>query len=358
MLYRSRFRWCLFAVCAWPAIVGCDAGYLLHVTLGQLAVTARIVPISQALNDPNLTDDEKSKLAFVLKIRQYGIDRIGLRSTEAYTFFDANGRQPAAFVVSASNKDRLTPYLWDMPFVGLISTKGFFDEGLARAEADALKAGGYDVFLGRAAGFSTLGFFADPVRQSNLQSDEIELAELILHEMTHNTLFKPSDNNFNEGMATFVGRKAAQTYFEETFGVDSSQAVDARTRYADKKVIDQYVIALYAQMFAYYDGAKARGESFEQIVEGRSAQFDALRARYREEFEPQLLDPGHWSFNRDAELNNARILAGIVYQGSLDVYQAVFDKVGGSFSDAWSIFSEAAGQADSLGFLRTYAAAP
>ena len=125
-------------------LAGCDAGYLIDVSLGQIAVTARVVPVAQALNDSKLTDDERAKLAFTQVIRQYGIDRIGLKATEQFTFFDANGTQPAAFVVSASDKDRLRAYTWDLPFVGAIATKGFFDEGQARSEARSLRDRGFD----------------------------------------------------------------------------------------------------------------------------------------------------------------------------------------------------------------------
>ncbi|HKQ49769.1 MAG TPA: aminopeptidase [Phycisphaerae bacterium] len=350
----ARIRWSFTAACAlWLA--GCDGGYFLHLAFGQLSRSVRVMPIADALDDPEISEEEKAKLRLVQEVRLFGIERIGLRETDAYTVFEMNGMEPAAFVISASAKDSLTPFRWDLPFVGAISTKGFFDESLARAEADALIANGYDVFFGRTPGFSTLGFIADPVRQSNLKMDEIELAELILHEMLHTTIFKIGDGNFNEGMATFVGRQAAQTFFEQTYGADSAEAVAARSRFADKKVIDDYVIALYVTMGAYYRAAADRGDASSTIVEGRQAEFDALRARYRDEFEPQLLDPDRWAYNRDALIDNARILAGIVYQGSLDVYESVFVKLNGIFSDTLSVFNEAASQADSLGFLRRFA---
>lgn len=351
---RTRICRSLLAACA-LLLAGCDGGYFLHLAFGQLSRSVRVMPITEALNDPDLSEEEKAKLRLVQEVRLFGIARIGLRETDAYTYFEMNGMEPAAFVISASAKDSLTPYRWDLPFVGAISTKGFFDEALARSEADALTANGYDVFFGRTPGFSTLGFIADPVRQSNLKLDEIELAELILHEMLHTTIFKIGDGNFNEGMATFVGRQAAQTFFEETYGVDSVEAVAARTRVADKKVIDDYVIALYVTMGAYYRAAADRGDASSTIIEGREAEFDALRARYRDEFEPRLLDPERWVYNRDAVIDNARILAAIVYQGSLDVYEAVFVKVNGLFPDALSVFNEAASQTDSLGFLRRFA---
>ena len=355
MPLRTRIRWSFTAACAlWLA--GCDGGYFLHLAFGQLSRSVRVMPISDALNDPDLSDEEKAKLRLVQEVRLFGIERIGLRETEAYTYFEMNGTEPAAYVVSAAAKDSLTAYRWDLPFVGAISTKGFFDESIARAEADRLIAEGYDVFLGLTPGFSTLGFIADPVRQSNLKLDEIELAELILHEMLHTTIFKVGDGNFNEGMATFVGRQAAQTFFEETYGVDSAEAVAARSRFADKRVIDDYVIALYVTMGAYYRAAADRGDASSTIIEGREAEFEALRARYRDEFEPRLSDPDRWAYNRDAVIDNARILAGIVYQGSLDAYEAVFIKLNGFFSDTLKVFNEAASQTDSLGYLRRFAA--
>ena len=173
--------------------------------------------------------------------------------------------------------------------------------------------------------------------------------------MTHSTIFKPQRQQLNEGWRRSSAGRRRGAYFDETFGPDSARTVAARIRYADKKVIDQYVITLFSTMSAYYNGAAAAGETFEQIVDGRQAQFDALKARYRNEFEPRLMDPEHWAYNRTLELNNALILAAIVYQGSLDAYQGVFDKVGGSFSDALSIFAEAANQGDSIGFLRRFA---
>lgn len=348
----------LFALALISLSSGCDAEYLSHVTFGQLNVLSRIVPINKALSDPKLTDDERIKLALAQQIRIFGIERIGLKGTDSYTVFDFNGQQPAAWVVSASAKDSLTPFLWDYPIIGRFSTRGFFDEAYGRRVADELTAQGYDVFFGRAAGFSTLNFFPDPVRQSNLQTDTCELAELILHEMLHQTIYKFSDGNFNESMATFVGRTAAQAFFDETYGPNSPEAMDCRVRFTDKRVIDAYVSMLYSRMTNYYSAAKARGDSKETIIAGREAEFEAGRARYTTEFEPRLADPEHWAFNGNMTLNNARLLAGIAYQGDLSDFEAVFAKVGNNFAELLRVLAEAAKQTDSRAYLRNFAAAP
>lgn len=344
----------IFLALIFLAPAGCDVEYLTHIAFGQLNVLTSIVPVSQAVNDTNLTELERSRLALTQQIRQFGIDHIGLRGTDSYTVFHYNGQQPAAWIVVGAAKDSLTPYLWDYPIIGRYSTRGFFDEAYARRVALDLEAQGYDGLLGRAAGFSTLNVFPDPIRQSNLQMDEIELAELILHEMLHQTVFKLNDGNFNESMATFVGRTAAQTFFDTTYGPDSPAAAAARIRYADKLVIDQYVVTMYAHMNNYYTQAASAGIPRETIIAERDAEFAALQQRYTTDFEPMLLDPALWIVLRDTPVNNAKLLASIVYQGDLSDYRAVLEKVDGNFRAALAVFQEAANQSDSRAYLRAY----
>ncbi|MBN2563185.1 MAG: aminopeptidase [Phycisphaerae bacterium] len=355
---KAKLSVFVFACICFVLPLGCQVDYYVHLVLGELASLAATVPVADALDDPRLTEEEQSRLALTQEVRQFGIDRIGLFAGDAYTVFEMNGSEPAAYVLSASAKESLTSFRWDLLFVGLVATKGFFDQGMGEREADFLAAWDLDVYYTRADGFSTLGFLPDPVRQSNLRLDEIELATLILHEMTHSTVFKPSDMDFNESLATFVSRAAAQAWFDETFGADSEAAAAARVRFADKAVIDDYVNELFAVMTQYYEGAAARGESREEIIAGRQARFDAMADRFATEYEPRLQDPERWAFIADMEMDNARLLAAIRYQGSLADYQAVLDKVGGNFPDALAVFSRAAASPDSREYLRDWVLDP
>lgn len=363
---RVRSRWSsvaslglsVFLIALSVATAGCDAGYLSHLVLGELASLGRTMPVAEALTDPNLTQTERDKLAFVGRVRQFGIDRIGLFAGDAFTVFEAGGDGPAAWVLSASEQDRFAAYRWTFPIVGVLETKGFFDETMGRAEADALAAAGYDVFFGEAEGFSTLGFFPDPVRQANLRLDDINLAEFILHELTHSTVFKPSDIDFDEAMATFVGRAAAQAYFDETFGVGSPEAVEAAARFGDKRVIDEYVVALFDEVAAYYAAAADGGDSKETIVSGRAAVFAAAAGRYATDYAPRLSYPDRWAAVGDMPLDNARILAAVRYQGGLSDFSAVLEKTHGDFPAALAVFADAAGQEDSREYLRDWAASP
>lgn len=333
---------------------GCEFDYLLHLAAGELCSLSQTIPVEQALLDPRLTPEEQAKLALTQEVRQFGIDEIGLFAGPAYTVFEMNGNAPALYVLTASDKHRLRAYQWNIPFFGPSEVKGYFDRGMAEREEAALIGRGYDTYLGRADGFSTLGILPDPVRQSNLRLDNVDLAELILHEMTHSTVYKPSDVNFSESVATFVGRRSALAWFRHRFGAGSPEALAAEARYADEAVIDEYVVDLHDRLAAYYAAAAAAGQTVEEIVAGRQAEFAAASARFQTDYRPRLLDPDRWGFVAAMDLNNARLLTGIRYQGGLEDYQAVVDKLSGDLRQAVEVFQAAAQQADSREYLRAW----
>jgi predicted aminopeptidase len=351
-------RLCVLLAAASLLSCGCEIDYFAQLVGGELSTLSQNTSVEAAFDDPRLTDDERIKLQLTQDVRQYGIDNLGLVGGNSFTTFVWDGDGPAAYVLSASAKDSLTPYRWSFPVLGEWEAKGFFDQAMARRQAADLAAQGYDVFLGRASGFSTLGILPDPVRQSNLDgSDEYELAELVMHELTHSTVIKLSDTNFSESLATFIGRRAAQIWFDTAYGPTSATAQSARDRFADEAVMDDFVNELVARMRQYYEDSAAQGMSSDAIIAGRQAEFDAAGERYNSYYRPMLHDQERWGKIGEANFNNAMLLTAVRYQGSLSDYQAVLDKLNGSLPDAIPVFREAAGNDDIRGFLQSWVAA-
>ena len=82
--------------------------------------------------------------------------------------------------------------------------KGYFDSTKAYNLVRDLKAEGYDVNIYNPAAWSTLGWFNDPILSSMLYWSEGGLASLIIHEMTHATIWISGDVEYNENLADFM----------------------------------------------------------------------------------------------------------------------------------------------------------
>src|SRR5690606_27837765 len=121
----------------------------------------------------------------------------------------------------ASEPFRLVPYTWTFPILGSVPYKGFFNEQSAVALADALASEGWDVNVRNPGGWSTLGWFTDPILSEMLEKDEGDLASLIIHEMVHATIFVKDSIEFNENLASFIGDRGAEAFLVARFGTQS-----------------------------------------------------------------------------------------------------------------------------------------
>ncbi|MBK8267354.1 MAG: aminopeptidase [Planctomycetes bacterium] len=173
--------------------------------------------------------------------------------------------------------------------------------------------------------------------------------------MTHATIYKSGDADFNEAMATFVGRTAAQRFFVARYGADSDELKAAMDRYDDEAVIDDFVVRLFTDAKAYYEAAAARGDDRETIIAGRDAVFDASVASFASDYEPKLKKPDDWTRLRSLKINNAIILGGVRYQAGLSDFADVLAAAGDDFPIALQVFSDAAKAADSRSYLRQWA---
>jgi Putative aminopeptidase len=201
-------------------------GYGLRQLKGQLNIVMNSRDIVDVLGDAQVPDSIKIKLRLIQEIREFAFDSLGLTRNENYTtFFDQQG-QRLMYVVTASERYCLKPHLWHFPVIGAVGYKGFFREDLAKHEAERLKAQGYDVHVGGASGWSTLGWLKDPVLSQMLTLEEGDLAELIIHELLHGTIYIPDNTEWNENFATFVGEEGAKLFLKSKYGPSSKQELE------------------------------------------------------------------------------------------------------------------------------------
>jgi predicted aminopeptidase len=109
--------------------------------------------------------------------------------------------------LSASKPLAFESYSWSFPFFGGFSYKGFFDLEMALHEKRKLDALGYDVDLGKASAWSTLGWFPDPITASMLKKKPYDFAELLFHELVHKTVYLNDSVEWNENLAVLCARQ-------------------------------------------------------------------------------------------------------------------------------------------------------
>lgn len=198
----------LFAGYGTAYLASDDVRYLTRAGIEETRILHARQPITELAADPRTDPALRDALGLVVASRDYAA-RLGLEAKETYTTYADVGRDTLLLVLQAAPRDCICPYTWKYPIVGRIPYKGFFDTRAARREADRLAARGYDVHLRPSGAFSTLGWFNDPLLSTSLREDSLDLANTVIHELTHNTFYASGQAVFNESFANFVGARGA-----------------------------------------------------------------------------------------------------------------------------------------------------
>lgn len=209
----------------------------LRLAKGQLTILLNTRPITEVLADPAYPDSLKQKIELIREVKRFAIDSLKLDPSGSYeSFYDLKGK-PLMWMLIGSEKYRLAAYEFKVPILGTFSYKGFFDHDQLTEADSMLRQQGYDTRIGEVAAFSTLGFFKEPILSNMLLRTEGSLAELIIHELTHGTLFVKDNLEYNENLADFVGAYGAQRFLAQKYGRDSDTY---RNYVADKVYWERY----------------------------------------------------------------------------------------------------------------------
>ncbi|MBR2199146.1 MAG: aminopeptidase, partial [Bacteroidales bacterium] len=212
-------------------------------------------PIDDLLADPEYPDSLKQKLLLIKEIRRYAIDSLHLKDSKNYNaVYDLKGR-PTAYVVQACEKYRIKKYLWKFPVVGKLPYKGFFDDEDAKKEVAWLEKQGYDTRIAHPSGWSTMGWFTGPVLSTMLRRSEGDLADLIIHELTHSTVFVKDNSELNENIADYVGENGAKRYLASKYGDTSAILFNYSAMITDNERMAMYFLRGAHKLDSLYQSA-------------------------------------------------------------------------------------------------------
>lgn len=266
---------------------GCrTVGYYSQALKGQYQIVSRQEPIPRLVERSNTPAALKEKLTFILDVRQFAEQKLGLPADGHYLKYADLGRRYAVWNVFAAPEFSLEAKSWWYPVVGGLDYRGFFSEELARKEAARLRKKGYDVHVGGIVAYSTLGWFRDPVLNTFVFEDELELAELLFHELAHQKLFVPGDTDFNEAFATAVAEEAMRRWLRFRDEPKTLSTYEGQARRAEQfaRLTQQAV----DELELLYDRADVNRQDTEDeetaavLRENKKRTFERLQANYEE----------------------------------------------------------------------------
>jgi predicted aminopeptidase len=304
--------------------LSCSPLYVLRAGWEEAKILGRRRPIDHVVADPATDATTRAKLELVLQARHFARQALDLAAGESYTTYSWVDSDTLLLVLSAARKDRFEPYTWWFPIVGRVPYKGFFDFEEAHAQAARLAALGYDTYVRPSGAFSTLGWFNDPLLNTVLRYDDIDLVSTVIHEITHNTLYLSSQVAFNESYANFVGDRGAILFFCEREGPASEACADATNSWHDTRTYGRFITAFIDSLRALY--ARTDLTRDEKIAQ-REDVFSDARRRFTEEVIPELRTRAYRGFpNR--QLNNATLIGTHIYYERLDLFEEIYQHLG------------------------------
>ncbi len=320
---------------ALPGLAGC---YLSHLARGQWRLLRARQPIATLLEDPATPAVLRARLSLVAAARDFG-RRLGLEVDGQYTSYAEWPGDRLVTAVVATRPGEVDPAGFFFPLVGRVPYKGFFEPQLARAEARRLQERGLDTCLVPVPAYSTLGWLDDPVTGPLLRRDDAALAETILHELVHATVYVPSAADFNEGIATFVGQEAAVRFFSERDGDAAETARWQRRRVGDARAEARVLRELREDLAALY-AEQAPGPERDGH---RAALVEEARARLAT-LPLETRDPRERAAR--ARLNDACLALAGTYERDLEGFAARLQALGGDLGLFVRAMREAAEQDD------------
>jgi len=279
-------------------------------------------PISRVIASPSTPPAVRSQLEEVSEIREFASHELGLPDNGSYRSYADVRRPYVVWNVVAAPEFSVEAKEWCYPIVGCVAYRGYFVERRARSFATKLQRRGLDVSVGGVAAYSTLGHFNDPILNTMLGWNDVELASIIFHELTHQMIYLPNDADFNEALATTVEEEGVRRWLlaqgrEKDLADHSVQ----QERYLE---VVGLLIRTRSELRALY----ASGIEPRVMVPRKIAAFDALRNAYAK----LTAAWGHAPFEAwfEGDLNNANLASVATYYDCVPGFRRELDAVGGN----------------------------
>lgn len=321
-----------------PLIVlsGCaTVGYYSQAVGGHLKLMSAREPIDEVLANPETPEDLREKLQTLIDARQFAVSTLGLPDNDSYSSFAATGRDAVTWNVVAAPEFSVSPKTWCFPVAGCVSYRGYFDRADADEYAATLASENFDVTVGGASAYSTLGWFDDPILDTMLRGSDVRYVGTLFHELAHQVLYVKDDSNFNEAFASFVEQEGMRQWLEERGEAERIEQYDASLKRGED------FVALLRKTRNGLVEAYAQDVDEETMRESKSAVFATMQDDYQQ---LKVNWDGYSGYDNwfKRDVNNARLIAVSTYRRFIPAFRAMYLQAGEDMNEFYKIAKIAA----------------
>ena len=299
--------------------------YLLESAEGQLSLMSKREPIARVIERPATPAALRAQLKQVTAIRDFASRELGLPDNGSYRSYADVGRSYVVWNVVAAPEFSIDAKEWCFPVVGCVAYRGYFVEDKAKAFAAGLREHDFDVAVGGVAAYSTLGHFDDPILNTMLGWNDVELAGIVFHELTHQLLYVSGDASFNEALATTVEEEGVRRWLvAQHRDADLAAHLVEQTRYLE-------IIALMRRTRDELKEVYASGAPEAAMRARKRAAFQDLRSAYAAAKSPWR---GRGPFDAwfAGDINNAHLASIATYYDCVPGFERELAAVGGDLT--------------------------
>ncbi len=311
-----RFLLTVITLVACLLLSGCETvGYYSQAAAGQWSLWWQRDTIEELLADDTTDAGLKQRLQQIVQMRDFASQSLSLPDNNSYRYYTDVKRSHVVWNVFAAEEFDIAPVQWCFPIAGCVSYRGYFSEQAARQYAEKMAEQGYDTYVGGVAAYSTLGWFADPVLNTFIGRDDVRLAGLLFHELSHQQVYVAGDTQFNESFATAVEIEGVKRWLA-TIKAEPLLADYLQHRAVQQDFVNTMLSArekletLYQQDLETEEKRQAKQQLLSQIIQSDYADF---KSRWG-----GLKDYDRWVSN---DLNNAKLITVASYNQWLPAFQ-------------------------------------
>ena len=275
-----KFSWIFFLT--FFISVGCaKLGYLTEQGIGQMKLQWRGERNEEVLNNPKISSEVKRKILLVEEYKKFFYYYFGQKASTIYTKTTMLDSKAVTYLVIASPHTEMKAYEFEFPFMGSFPYLGFFNLDSAKSFAkDLQEEQDLVTWIRPVYAYSTLGYLEDRILSSFFEYDDVELAELVFHELFHTVFFIKDDVELNENLANLYGEEMLKEYFKDRGELKYYLVTQEKKNILDKRAVE--LIGILQAEFAKLGG----------FITAKKA--DELTSRFLNEvFRPDLKEMCH-----------------------------------------------------------------